>query len=196
MAWLEREFEETKMQDAIFYFGSNKAPNLDGFPMTFFQRFWDVTKVDIMEFMREFHLSGKLSKNVGASFIAVIPKKNGAECLNDFRPISLIGSMYKILAKVLVGRSRKFLSFIISPSQGAFVHGRLLLDGVLVANECIHSRVQKRAGFAMQVRFGETYDRVDWDFLRRMGFGVKWRCWIHESISFAKFSILDKCIPT
>ena len=83
-----------------------------------------------MDCMRDFHTKGKLSKIQGASFIALVPKKTGANCIKDFIPISLLGSIYKILAKVLAGRIQKILRLVISPSQGAFVHGRQILDGV------------------------------------------------------------------
>lgn len=54
--------------------------------------------------MQEFHARGKLSENIGASFIALITKNDEVESLKDFRPISLIRSLYKILAKLLAGR--------------------------------------------------------------------------------------------
>lgn len=76
-----------------------------------------------MDFM-ECHSRGKLSKSIGASFIALIPKKNGVDHLKDFRPITLIGSIYKILVKVLAKRLQNIMPAIISPSQGAFVHRR------------------------------------------------------------------------
>lgn len=59
--------------------------------------------------MREFHYRGKLSKSIGTFFITLIPKINGAEYLKDFRPISLIGSIYKNLVKVLATRLQKGL---------------------------------------------------------------------------------------
>lgn len=62
-----------------------------------------------MEFIWEFYSRGKLSKNVWASFIALILKKDGAECLKDFKC-----SMHKILAKVLAGGLDKVLPSIIS----------------------------------------------------------------------------------
>lgn len=65
-----------------------------------------------------------------ASIIALIPKKEGALSIKDFHPISLIGSLYKILAKVLAKRLRKVLPDIISDNQGAFVDGRQILNGV------------------------------------------------------------------
>lgn len=64
----------------------------------------------------------------------------------------------------------------ISHSQGAFVHGRQILDGVLTANECVHSRYKdKKSRLLCKLGMKKAYDRVDWGFLyyilRRMGFG-------------------------
>lgn len=104
--------------------GRDKAPGPDCFPMVFFQIFWNEVEDDIMAFLNEFHSRGKLSKNLGASFSALVPKKPSADIISDFRPISLIGIAYKILAKVLAGRILKVLPSIISPSQDAFVRER------------------------------------------------------------------------
>lgn len=76
-----------------------------------------------MAFMEEFHYGGILSKNIRAFFTALIPKKPEAENLKDFRPISLISSIYKILATVSTGRLLKVLPKIISSTQGTFCEG-------------------------------------------------------------------------
>lgn len=92
----------------------------------------------------------------------LVPKKTGANRIKDFRLISLLGSMYKILAKVLAARIQKILPSVISPSQGAFVHGRKVLDGVLQANECIHSRFKDREpGLICKLDLEKAFDRVD-----------------------------------
>jgi hypothetical protein len=54
-----------------------------------------------MQFIVEFHHNGKLLKGVHSTFIALIPKVTSPQRLNDFRLISLVGCMYKVLAKVL-----------------------------------------------------------------------------------------------
>ena len=132
--------------------------------------------MNVMDFVTEFHARGKLSKHIGASYLVLIAKKVGAESIKDFRPISLIGSSYKVLAKVLASRLQKILPKLISVAQGAFVQGRQILDGVIIAN---HSRKkEKRPGLICKLDMEKAYDRVEWGFLqylmRRMGFGVKW----------------------
>ena len=60
-----------------------------------------------MSFLREFYEYGKFVKILNANFLVLIPKKVGAEDLRDFRPIILLGSLYKWLAKVLANKLKK-----------------------------------------------------------------------------------------
>ena len=64
--------------------------------------------------------------------------------IRNFRPISLIGSVYKILAKVLANRLALVLDGIISKAQNSFVGGRKMLDSMLIANECLDNRLKSR----------------------------------------------------
>ena len=60
-------------------------------------------------FFEEFHQYCKFEKSLNATFIALIPKKNNASNIRDVRPISLVSSVYKILAKALTNRLRGVL---------------------------------------------------------------------------------------
>jgi len=75
--------------------------------MGFIKDLWPKMKDDIMRFILEFHRNGRLSKGINITFIALIPKIDNPQRLNVFRPIALVGSSYKILAKVLANRLRK-----------------------------------------------------------------------------------------
>lgn len=69
-----------------------------------------------MRFVYEFHRNGKFSKGINTTFIALIPKVASPQKLNDFRPISLVGSLYKILAKLLANRLRGVIGSVVSES--------------------------------------------------------------------------------
>jgi len=82
--------------------------------------------------------------------------------LKDFRPIALLGSLYKILAKVLARRLVGTMNSIISSSQSAFLKGRNLVDGVVVVNEIVDfARKAKVQCLILKVDFEKAYDSVD-----------------------------------
>jgi len=87
-----------------------------------------------MRFIVEFHRNEKLSRGMNSPFIALIPKIDNPQKLNDFRPISLVGSLYKILAKVLANILRSVIGSVVSEEQSTFVQNRQILDGILITN--------------------------------------------------------------
>ena len=103
--------------------------------------------------------------------------------------------MYKIISKVLANRLRGVLGGLLSLSQNAFIQGRQILDSVLIASECVDSRVREGTlGILCKLDLEKAYDHVNWDFLlslmHRCGFPETWRKWIYFCISTVRFSIL------
>ena len=92
----------------------------------------------------------------------LIPKKGGVEDLGDYKPISLLGGLYKLLAKVLANRLKKVIGKVISPDQNVFIKGRQILDGSLIANEVIDSW-QKRGekGIVCKLDIEKAYDSIN-----------------------------------
>ena len=154
-----------------------------------------------MRFLHEFHRNGHLAKGINSTFIALIPKVDSPQRLNDFRPISLVGSLYKILAKVLANRLRLVIGSVISGTQSAFIKGHQILDGILVANEIVdEARRCKKELLLFKVDFEKAYDSIDWGYLqevmRKMGFPTLWRKLIKECVGSATASILVNGSPT
>jgi hypothetical protein len=174
---------------------SFKSPGPDGTNFGFLKEFWDLVKEDFMRFMVEFHRNGKLTKGVNSTFIALIPKVNSLQRLSDFRPISLVGCMYKVLAKVLANRLRGVLGSVISDSQSTFVKGKQILDGILIANEVVDEakRLNKEV-LLFKVDFEKAYDSVDLLYLdsvmAQMNFPTLWRKWISECMGTKMASVL------
>ncbi|KHN19104.1 Retrovirus-related Pol polyprotein LINE-1, partial [Glycine soja] len=114
-------FQEIEIQNAVGECGSDKSPCPDGFNFRFIKQFWDILKPDILRYIHEFHANGAIPRGCNASFIALIPKRSEPQHLGEYRPISLIGCMYKIVAKLLANRIRKVMAAIIDETQFAFI---------------------------------------------------------------------------
>lgn len=198
---LEADFSEAEIWAAIQDCDGNKAPGPDGFNLYCIQKCWSIMKGEFMQLFQEFHRNGKLAKGVNSSFITLIPKKKNPIDLSEFRPISLVSSIYKVLAKVLSRRIRQVLPKLTGEVQTAFLSGRCILDGVLIANEVVDWwRKSKKKGIILKLDFEKAYDSVNWEFLLSMmenfGFGDKWVGWIRSCITTSRISVLVNGSPT
>ena len=83
-------------------------------------------------------MNGSFSKGCNSSFVALIPKVIDAKFVNDFRPISLIGCIDKVVTKVLANRLVSVIGDLVSDTQSAFIPGRQILDGPFILDEILH----------------------------------------------------------
>nr|GEU89847.1 RNA-directed DNA polymerase, eukaryota, reverse transcriptase zinc-binding domain protein [Tanacetum cinerariifolium] len=117
---LKREVSNEEIKRAVWDCGIDKAPRPDSFTFGFYRRYWDIIGNDVVDAVKWFFLHGEIPKGGNSSFITLIPKVPNANMAKDFRPISLIGSLYKVIAKVLANRLVTVLDDIVDEIQSAF----------------------------------------------------------------------------
>lgn len=118
-----------------------------------------------------------------------------AESLGDFRPISLIISLLKIISKLLAANLSKVMNLLVDNEQSAFLKGWCILNNIATAEELIFSIHKRRLlGHILKVDFNKAFDRVDWDFLldllKAKGFKERWIGWIKCILLSSKVPIL------
>ncbi|XP_026420298.1 uncharacterized protein LOC113316301 [Papaver somniferum] len=97
-----------------------------------------------MKVVEEFQQKEKLDWRINCSFICLLPKKDQIGSPQDFRPISLVSSVYKVISKVLTQRLKTVLPQLISENQDAFIKDKQILDGILIAGDLIDSRLKRK----------------------------------------------------
>lgn len=128
--------------------------------------------------------------------LALIPKVTNTQNLTQFRPISLCNVSYKLCSKAMANRLRRVLDKIISEEQSAFVPGRLIMDNVIIAYECIHYLRHKKGKLgacAVKLDMMKAYDRVEWQYLdsvmEALGFSQRWWALVMKCVTTMTFSV-------
>ena len=98
------------------------------------------------------------------TLIMLIPKCTSPESINNYRPISLCNTVYKLVTKIIVGCIRHLLLSLVSPLQTAFVPGGKGVDNAILVHETVHSmsRRKGRTGLmAIKIDLEKAYDRLE-----------------------------------
>ena len=198
---LINDFSEDEIRAAVWSCDSFKSPGPDGFNFGFLKFCWEIIKKDVMAAVRDFAANGHWPRGTNASFLCLIPKVENPQQLGEFRPISLVGCLYKIISKALSLRLKKVISKVIDVRQSTFLEGRGLLDSVLVANEVLEEYKRRRKSCVFfKVDYEKAYDSVSWEFIfymmRRLGFCELWIRWIKGCLESASVSVLVNGSPT
>ncbi|XP_031392075.1 uncharacterized protein LOC116204137 [Punica granatum] len=186
---------DEEIKAALFSMGNDKSPRPDGYTAYFFKHAWQIVQKDFTNVVQHFFSSGKLRREVNSTIIALVPKKEKANCMRDFRPISCCNVVYKCISKVLANRLKEVLPDIISLNQTAFVQGRKISDNVLLAHELV--RNYHRQGIsprcAIKIDLMKAFDSLSWEFilnsLEALDFPPCFLWWIKGCITSPYFSV-------
>uniref|UniRef100_A0A803L7J8 Reverse transcriptase domain-containing protein n=1 Tax=Chenopodium quinoa TaxID=63459 RepID=A0A803L7J8_CHEQI len=102
-------------------------------------------------------------KESNMTYITLIPKSKHPKKVDEFRPISICNSLYKVIPLCMVNRLKSSLPDLISEFQNAFVPGRLMVDNCYVAHEILSRVKGKRKGGRfegiMKIDLNKAYDK-------------------------------------
>ena len=135
---LTKDVSDAEIKRAVKATKSDSAPGADGMSAHFFQKHWCHTGHMITKEVHRFFREGILPSEWNYTQLFLLPKKPNPKLMSDLRPISLCSVTYKIISKVLCSRLKGILPQIVSPTQGAYVAGRLISDNLLIAHEMVH----------------------------------------------------------
>lgn len=107
---LIRYFTLEEIKQSMFSFEGNKAPGSDGFSFSFFQTYWSIVGEDLLVLLDDFYHDWLDLDRINYSFVLLIPKKVGEMTMRDFRLISLLNNLCKVIAKILLLRFSYFKS--------------------------------------------------------------------------------------
>lgn len=147
-----------------------------------------------------FHENAEFDHHFSVCFIALIPKVKILASLNNFRPISLLGWIHKLVARVLSLRPRRVIHHLIRHTKTAFIRGRRIYDGWVIALELLDIMKLNKESILFNLDFENAFVCVSWHFLsfilNKIGFVARWIRWISHCISVAPVSTLVNGLPS
>lgn len=151
----------------FFKLNPNKASGPDGLASGFFRASWDIIGQEVIVSITNFFSSSFLPSSTNATILSLVPKRPRASQITDYRPISCLNTVYKVISRLLVSRLKPILPEFIVPNQTAFVKDRLLVENIVLASELIHG-YHKKGGvkrITIKVDIAKAFDTLSWDFL-------------------------------
>jgi hypothetical protein len=181
---LELPFTEQEVDKTIKSLPKQKSPGPNGYIGIFFKTCWNIIKDDIMAALQQFYDMNQQDLHfLNQALMMLIPKKENAVRVSDFRPISLIHSFAKLVSKLLANRLAPELSKMISYNQNSFIKKRCIHDNFLFVQQVIKDLHSKMVpALFIKLDISKAFDSVNWsyllDIMSYLGFGLRWRNWI------------------
>jgi hypothetical protein len=178
---LENDITEEEIKAAVMQTPLEKVPGLDGYIGAFYKQCWDIIKADLIAAIRDiFALRGGCWNLPNSANVALIAKKEGAQTIGDYRPISIMHSVAKLLWKILANRLSPHLDTIVSHSQNAFIKGRSIHDNFQYVQGAVkHFHHSKTSILFLKLDIAKAFDSVRWEYLleimEQLGFCQRWR---------------------
>lgn len=107
---LERLSTLEEVKEAVWSGRVDKSPGYDGFNFRFFRELYDDIRSELLLFVHQFMESSILHESLNVTWVSLIPKVNNPVCSKDYRPINLVGSLCKIISKILSLRIRGLMN--------------------------------------------------------------------------------------
>lgn len=185
----------TEIKRLFFKLNPNKSPGPDGLTSGFFRASWEIIGEEVVAAIQEFFKTSFLPSTVNATILSLVPKFPGASKITEYRPISCLNTVYKVISRLLVAKLKPILKPFILPCQTAFVKDRLLVENTILASELINGYHKKNCSkrITIKVDIAKAFDTLSWDFLltclESLQLPPLFRSWLKACICRTSFMI-------
>ena len=191
---LELEVTQNEIYKTIKDMNLNKAPGIDGIPIEFYLKYWDLIKTEITEIITNIIKGSLLNDNQRKAIITLLPKNGDLSLLKQWRPISLICCDVKIVAKLLAKRIKPLLFSLLSENQFC-IEGRSIVDCTTKIRDIMYYLGKNnKTGAVINIDWEKAFDKVNWDFLFKILKRMKFPDFVIKWISVLYTNIQSVCL--
>ena len=174
---LDKPITLDEIRKAVLSLKKEKTPGLDGLSAEFFQHFWGGLESMYYELLTHAIEVSCLPRSTRRGVITLIPKKGRDPLLlKNWRPITLLNTDYKILAKIIATRIQRVLPDLISLDQTGFMTGRQITTTIRKTMDIVeYCDRYDQPGYVINLDFQKCFDQISYSAiigsLKYFGFG-------------------------
>ena len=198
---MDKDITIEEVETAIHTSKQNKAPGPDGFSNEFYKFFNSELKFWLFRYYLEAINRGSLSVSALDGIITCIPKQGKLRNdLKNWRPLTLLNSVYKFYSSIIAKRLKDTLPSIINEDQTGFIAGRFIGENTrMIYNVIDYCETFHERGILIILDFSKAFDTIEWPFieetLKRFNFGETFIELIKLCQINSKFRIEKKWTP-
>ena len=172
----------------------SKAPGQDGICPEFIKKTWEVTKYVLLEVMNSMYRDGIISDQQNQGILLCLPKKPDPTRLEDYRPLTLMNTDYKLFTRIIANSLRPWLSGILQPSQHCGLPGNTVFDAVATVRDAVaYAEATGIPLCVLIIDFEEAFNKISHSYLytllRQCGFSDRFQQRIRNVYDSATASI-------
>ena len=190
----DREIEDEEIINAVKSLKNNKSPGEDGIISEFYKKYWHIIGAVFLKMIRYVFEKSTLSNSQGKGILKLLFKKGEREDIKNWRPLTMLNTDYKVIAKVISNRIKPLLPRIIHTDQKGFVAGRNIMDANRELQDIIdYCDMEEEKGAIIFIDQQKAFDRIEWGWVfhcfKQFNFGDKYCNWVKMLVNNAKTCI-------
>ena len=193
----EGPINEKELLDALKACPKGKTPGNEGFPVEFYLMFWEEIKEYLLKSINAGYELGRLSITQRQGVITLLPKKDKDPLyLKNWRPISLLNTEYKLVAKCLANRIIGHLDDLIHSDQTGFLPGRYIGENInKIFSLMQQAEINNFPALLLAIDFEKAYDYLERPFIEKtldyFGFGASFILWVKTLYNGANSTVIN-----
>jgi len=152
---IEGEITLEELTETLKKTSNNSTPGYSGFSYAFYKLFWSDLKFFILNSANYSFISGQLPVSQRMGIISLLPKGNKPKnLLTNWRPITLLNCIYKLISGAIASRINKVLPKLIYSDQSGFVKGRYIGEPIRTTYDTLWwAKSNKKIGLLLLIAF-------------------------------------------
>ena len=194
---LEGLLSYAEISDTLLHMKNDKSPGLSGFSADLFKVFWKQLGYFVLRSLNYGYQMGNLSITQKQGIITCIPKENKPkQFLKNWRPLTLLDTVYKIASGSIAKRLKSVLPDLISNDQTGFLKGRFIGENTrLIYDMLQYTEENNIPGLLILIDFEKAFDSLSWSFIHKalkfLNFGNSFRKWIEVFYSNINSAVIQ-----